>query len=278
MPTIHDHPLAIMSYPYFGKSSEDRKMKLHCCNEFPNECVVSVSQNNPHSSQKKDFYFSSFLILAAHNAQHQFLISASFCITAERANICKHFAHTFCTPSTEFDSFSQILQQIAMCRKRAYGATIWSQSVRRRQVCSKRIYCKYFCRPLQLLLQYRIDVNCNLSEFCLLHDFKLKNVNLWAISLDQLVAVNSKCICPISLHLGNNVKKIVHFIVRWVRSGNKRQFLKVEQLRNELCARNNVTLSANINCDLQPSSMFQRRRPHRTACLNQLLLLATPWL
>ena len=86
-------------------------MKLHCCNEFPNECVVSVSRDNPHSSQKKDFYFSSFLILAAHNAQHQFLISASFSITEELANIRQHFAHIFRT----FRQNLQFLQQIATC-------------------------------------------------------------------------------------------------------------------------------------------------------------------
>ena len=76
----------------------DMEVKLHCCNKFPKECVVSFSWNNLHFSQKKDFCFFSFLILAAHNAQHQFLISASFCITAERANICKYFAHRFCMP------------------------------------------------------------------------------------------------------------------------------------------------------------------------------------
>ena len=73
------HPRAT-SYPYFWISSEHKQVKLHCCNEFRNEGVVAVPRDNPHSSQKKVFYFSSFLILAAHNAQHQSLISASFCM------------------------------------------------------------------------------------------------------------------------------------------------------------------------------------------------------
>ena len=135
MQTIRDHPHA-MSCPYFWKSSlsEHKEVKLLCCNEFPNECAVSVSRDNQHSSQKKDFYFSSFLILADHNALialHHFLISASFSITAERANICKHFAHTF---RTHFDRIQFFFANVAInsyiYRKRAYGAPIWSQSVR----------------------------------------------------------------------------------------------------------------------------------------------------
>ena len=54
-------------------------------------------------SKRKIFYtgISNLLIFVALDAQHQFLMSASFCITTERENICKHFAHNIAHLSTE---------------------------------------------------------------------------------------------------------------------------------------------------------------------------------
>ena len=114
---------------------QESEITLLQCNEFPYECILSVCLDNPHCWQKKDFYFSSFPILTAHNAQHQFLISASFCITAELANICKHYnSHTFRAPSTEFDSFSKFcnkqLHVLQTCLRSANMGTV-------RQVYSK---------------------------------------------------------------------------------------------------------------------------------------------
>ena len=188
MPTIRDHQRA-MSCPYFWKSSEHKEVKLQSCNEFPNECVVSVSLDNPHSSQKKDFFFSSFLIRAAHNAQHQFLISASFSITAELANIRKHFAHIFCT---HFDRirffFANFATNSYMYRKRAWGAPIWPQSV--------RFIANVLVANVSVVLFSCLIINCHLS----LAWFQVEKCRIGAISLDQMVEVNSKCFCTISLH------------------------------------------------------------------------------
>ena len=86
------HPRAT-SYPYFWISSEHKQVKLQCCNEFRNEGVVSVPRDNPHSSQKKIFYFSSFIILAA---QRQFVISASFLYASLQSG--RIFANISLTP------------------------------------------------------------------------------------------------------------------------------------------------------------------------------------
>ena len=149
-----DHPRA-MSCPYFWKSSGNNEVKLHCCNEFPNGCGVSVSRDNQHSLQKKNFYLSSFPILAAHNSQQQFLMSASFSITAEEKK--KHFAHTL---RTHFDRirffFANCGTNSYMYRKHAYGAPIWPQSV--------RFIANVFITNVSVILFSCLITNCLLSH------------------------------------------------------------------------------------------------------------------
>ena len=87
--------------------------------------------------------------------------------------------------------FANFATNSYMYRKRAYGAPVWPQSV---GLLANVFYCKSLCR-LYSLIQFFI-----ISVICLLLDFKLRNVNLGTISLDQIMlAVNFKCFCTISL-------------------------------------------------------------------------------
>ena len=163
--------------------------------------------------------------------------------------------------------FANFATNSSMCRKRAYGATIWSQSV--------RFVANSFVGNISVVVFSCLIVNCNLSPAWFQVEKCQPRSNLarptrgskFQVLLHDFPSLRQQCqeTCPFYCALRE-----------------QRQFLKVEQLRpsgNQLCARKSVTLSTNIHCDLQPSSMFQKRLPHRTACLNQLLLLlATPWL
>ena len=92
--TIHAQCLTGIS----GNLQNKRKGNNNAAKNFLGS-VLSLFLGTIHILQKRNIiYISSFLILVAQNAQHQFFMSASFCITTEQANICKHFTHSLCIP------------------------------------------------------------------------------------------------------------------------------------------------------------------------------------
>ena len=135
---------------------------------------------------------------------------------------CSHQVTPFAWLSNKCDSFAQnLLYALQMCLLHANISTGWHRASGLQHI--------YFCK--RIIVNISVDFfSCLIINFiCVLLDFKLKDVNLLAISPDQMVAGNSSTFaqCPF---LRQQCQETCPFHCALHCSRNKRHFLKVEQL------------------------------------------------
>ena len=138
--------------------AQGRKTTLlsDCCNEFLNECALSLSLCLSGQSTllaKERFHFFSSPILGYY---YLLLImhSTSSCGLPHSVSLQNILLTTFAGLSTEFDSFAPNLQQIATCIAKLRQTCLLSVNIATElQVYTNFIAnnnCKRFCRLLQL--------------------------------------------------------------------------------------------------------------------------------